>query len=77
MGRFETVDPRSGGEDFKGALPKMATNPKKLKIAKSPTKQAGSECTLSKPLSYPNNRETLKQRWAGLRVPKTTSDFFF
>ena len=30
-------------------------------MAKSRTKQVGSECTLSKPLSCPNNGETLRR----------------
>jgi uncharacterized protein (DUF433 family) len=32
-----------------------------VKMAMSRTKQAGSQCTLSKPLSCPNNGETLRE----------------
>jgi len=60
MDRFEIVDPRSNGEAvFSAFRPKWLLNPKTAKMAMSRTKQAGSECTLSKPLSCPNNWETL------------------
>jgi hypothetical protein len=34
-----------------------------VKMAMSRTKQAGSQCTLSKPLSCPNNGETLIEQF--------------
>jgi hypothetical protein len=62
MDRFEIVDCRANGEAvFWEYRPKWLLYSKTAKMAKSRTKQAGSECTLSKPLSCPNNGETLKE----------------
>ena len=60
MDRFEIVDCRSNGEAvFLVFRQKWLLDFKMVKMAMSRTKQAGSQCTLSKPLSCPNNGETL------------------
>ena len=60
MDRFEIVDPGSNGEAvFLEFRPKWLLNSKIAKMAMSRTKQAGSQCTLSKPLPCPKNGETL------------------
>jgi hypothetical protein len=61
MDRFEIVDPGSNGEAvFLEFRPKWLLNSKIAKMPMSRTKEAGSQCTLSKPLYCPNKGETLR-----------------